>query len=143
MLSAFRTAIHIKDSHPLLTEQADNGINSLLTGIPDLDLSFVHRTLLLPSTQRICHHHARGRRVRTHGRGHPPKIPGRLPWRDATVSALPEAGGTGQDPDDGQKLWKGTVGVDTKWEHCLTIVDGKGKIIETGVFGVEIRRVCC
>ena len=39
---------------------------------------------------------------------------GRLPWRDATVSALPGAGGTGQDPDDGPKLWKGTVGVDAK-----------------------------
>ena len=56
---------------------------------------------------------------------------GRLPWRDATVSALPGAGGTGQDPDDGPKLWKGTVGVDAKWEHCLTIVDGQGKIVET------------
>src|SRR5258708_9326421 len=56
---------------------------------------------------------------------------GRLPWRDATVAALPGAGGTGQDPDDGPKLWKGTVGVDAKWEHCLTIVDSSGKIIET------------
>src|ERR1700758_962776 len=49
---------------------------------------------------------------------------GRLPWRDATVAALPGAGGTGQDPDDGPKLWKGTVGVDAKWEHCITVVDG-------------------
>jgi len=56
---------------------------------------------------------------------------GRLPWRDATVSALPGAGGTGQDPDDGPKLWKGTVGVDAKWEHCLTVVDGQGNIVET------------
>ena len=59
---------------------------------------------------------------------------GRLPWRDATVSALPGAGGTGQDPDDGPKLWmegKGVVGVDAKWEHCLTIVDASGKIVET------------
>src|SRR5580658_3857362 len=32
---------------------------------------------------------------------------GRLPWRDATVAALPGAGGTGQDPDDGPRLWKG------------------------------------
>src|SRR6202047_3257611 len=55
---------------------------------------------------------------------------GRLPWRDATVAALPGAGGTGQDPDDGPKLWKGTVGVDAKWEHCLTVVDAKGNIIE-------------
>ncbi len=56
---------------------------------------------------------------------------GRLPWRDATVAALPGAGGTGQDPDDGPKLWKGTVGVDAKWEHCLTIVDSKGNITQT------------
>ena len=55
---------------------------------------------------------------------------GRLPFRDATVSALPGAGGSGQDPDDGPKLWKGTVGVDAKWEHCLTVVDANGKIIE-------------
>ena len=39
---------------------------------------------------------------------------GRLPFRDATVSALPGAGGTGQDPNDGMKLWKGTLGVDAK-----------------------------
>lgn len=55
---------------------------------------------------------------------------GRLPWRDATVAALPGAGGTGQDPDDGPKLWKGTVGVDAKWEHCLTVVDSSGNIVE-------------
>jgi hypothetical protein len=55
---------------------------------------------------------------------------GRLPWRDATVSALPGAGGTGQDPDDGPKLWKGTVGVDAKWENCILVADASGKIIE-------------
>ena len=55
---------------------------------------------------------------------------GRLPWRDATVAALPGAGGSGQDPDDGPKLWKGTVGVDAKWEHCLTVVDANGNIVE-------------
>jgi hypothetical protein len=55
---------------------------------------------------------------------------GRLPWRDATVAALPGAGGSGQDPDDGPKLWKGTVGVDAKWEHCLTVVDSDGNIVE-------------
>ena len=56
---------------------------------------------------------------------------GRLPWRDATVAALPGAGGSGQDPEEGPKLWKGTVGVDAKWEHCLTVVDGDGNIVET------------
>ncbi len=55
---------------------------------------------------------------------------GRLPWRDATVSALPGAGGTGQEPDDGPKLWKGTVGVDAKWENCILVADASGKIIE-------------
>ena len=55
---------------------------------------------------------------------------GRLPFRDATVASLPGGGASGQDPDDGPKLWKGTVGVDAKWEHCLTVVDGNGKIIE-------------
>ena len=55
---------------------------------------------------------------------------GRLPFRDATVSALPGAGGSGQDPDEGPKLWKGTVGVDAKWEHCLTVVDANGNIVE-------------
>jgi hypothetical protein len=55
---------------------------------------------------------------------------GRLPWRDATVAALPGAGGSGQDPDDGPKLWKGTLGVDAKWEHCLTVVDANGNITE-------------
>ncbi len=56
---------------------------------------------------------------------------GRLPYRDATVAALPGAGGSGQDPEDGPKLWKGTVGIDAKWEHCLTVVDGEGNILET------------
>ncbi len=56
---------------------------------------------------------------------------GRLPWRDATIAALPGAGGTGQEPEDGPKLWKGTVGVDANWEHCLTVVDSSGKIVET------------
>jgi len=55
---------------------------------------------------------------------------GRLPWRDATVAALPGAGGTGQDPADGMKLWKGTLGVDAKWENCLTVADANGNIIE-------------
>jgi NHL repeat len=55
---------------------------------------------------------------------------GRLPWRDATVAALPGGGASGTDPDDGPKLFKGTVGVDAKWEHCLTVVDANGNIIE-------------
>ena len=30
-----------------------------------------------------------------------------LPWRDATAAAMPGAGGTGQDPEDGPRLWRG------------------------------------
>jgi len=61
---------------------------------------------------------------------------GRLPWRDATVAAMPGAGGTGQDPDDGPRLWKGDkppyreIGVDANWANCLTVVDGNGNILE-------------
>ena len=55
---------------------------------------------------------------------------GRLPYRDATVSSMPAAGGTGQDPKDGVRLWKGTVGVDAKWENCIVVYDGNGNIVE-------------
>ena len=49
---------------------------------------------------------------------------------------MPGAGGTGQDPDDGPRLWKGDkppyreIGVDAKWENCLTVVDANGNIVE-------------
>ena len=62
---------------------------------------------------------------------------GRLPWRDATIAALPGAGGTGQEPDDGPRLWRGDkppyreIGVDAKWEHTVTVVDADGNITET------------
>jgi len=55
---------------------------------------------------------------------------GRLPWRDATVSSPPGAGGTGQDPKDGMRLWKGKLGVDAQWENCIVVVDGNGNIVE-------------
>jgi hypothetical protein len=55
---------------------------------------------------------------------------GRLPWRDATVSALPGAGGAGSDPEEGPKLWRGTVGVDAKWENCIAVADANGNIVE-------------
>jgi len=55
---------------------------------------------------------------------------GRLPFRDATVSSLPGAGGTGQNPEDGMRLWKGTLGVDAKWENCIVVVDRNGNIVE-------------
>jgi DNA-binding beta-propeller fold protein YncE len=55
---------------------------------------------------------------------------GRLPWRDATVSSPPGAGGTGQDPKDGMRLWKGKLGVDAQWENCIVVVDSNGNIVE-------------
>ena len=58
---------------------------------------------------------------------------GRLPWRDATVSSPPGAGGTGQDPRDGMKAWAaagGKLGVDAQWENCIVVFDGNGNIIE-------------
>ena len=61
---------------------------------------------------------------------------GGLPWRSATATALPGAGGTGQAPAKGMDLWRGAqapyraLGVDARWEHCLTVVDGRGNIIE-------------
>ena len=61
---------------------------------------------------------------------------GRLPWRDATAAAMPGAGGTGQDPDDGPKLWRGAqapfreIGVDANWANCFSVVDANGNIVE-------------
>ena len=55
---------------------------------------------------------------------------GRLPWRDATVAALPGGGASGQVPGAPTDGWKGTVGVDAKWEHCVTVVDANGNITE-------------
>jgi len=62
---------------------------------------------------------------------------GGLPWRSATATALAGSGGTSQDPEKGMENWRGSkppyrvVGVDALWEHCFTVVDGQGKIIET------------
>ena len=55
---------------------------------------------------------------------------GRLPWRDATVSSLPGNGASGQEPGAPTDGWLGTVGVDAKWENCIVVVDGSGRIIE-------------
>jgi sugar lactone lactonase YvrE len=53
----------------------------------------------------------------------------RLPWRDATTASPPGAletrdGKVGDDSDVGK------AGVDFRWEHCIVVVDGEGKIIE-------------
>lgn len=62
---------------------------------------------------------------------------GGLPWRSATATALPGSGGTGQDPAEGMRNWRGNsppyreLGVDARWEHCLVVVDAEGNILET------------
>jgi hypothetical protein len=59
-----------------------------------------------------------------------------LPWRSATQTALPGAGGTGGDPAKGFEIWRDGVqpprqlGVDARWEHCLIVVDAQGNIVE-------------
>jgi sugar lactone lactonase YvrE len=61
---------------------------------------------------------------------------GGLPWRSATQTALPGAGGAGGDPAKGFEIWRGDgppyreLGVDARWEHCLMVVDAAGNIIE-------------
>jgi len=58
-----------------------------------------------------------------------------LPWRNANTAAPPAAGGSGQDPAKGMELWRGTppsreLGRDSRWEHCIVVVDAQGNIIE-------------
>jgi len=55
---------------------------------------------------------------------------GRLPWRDATTAALPGGGAAGSAPGAPTDGWSGTVGIDAKWENCITIADSNGNIVE-------------
>jgi len=65
-------------------------------------------------------------------------------WRDATTASLPGTGGTDNDMNEWMTAWEGKsqklgikgppyrqLGVDAKWENCVVVVDGSGKIIET------------
>ena len=65
-------------------------------------------------------------------------------WRDATVASLPGTGGTDNNVSEWLTSWEGKapdlgikgppyrqLGVDAKWENCVVVVDGNGKIIET------------
>src|ERR1700674_2095991 len=65
-------------------------------------------------------------------------------WRDATTASLPGTGGTDDDMSEWLTSWEGKakdhgikgppyrqLGADAKWENCLVVVDGNGKIIET------------
>ena len=56
-----------------------------------------------------------------------------VPFRNASqgpVAALPGGGGPGQLPEDADKYWKGTKGVDARWEHNIVVVDAAGNITE-------------
>lgn len=58
---------------------------------------------------------------------------GQVPFRNASqgpVSSPPGAGGPGQDPDDPAQAWRGKLGVDARWEHCLVVVNAAGDIVE-------------
>jgi hypothetical protein len=61
---------------------------------------------------------------------------GGVPWRNANTAAPPGAGGSGQNPEKGMELWRGSappyreLGVDARWEHCIVVVDAQGNIIE-------------
>jgi DNA-binding beta-propeller fold protein YncE len=56
---------------------------------------------------------------------------GRLPWRDATVASPPGGGAGGTPaPPDLTTGWKGTLGVDAKWENCIVVADANGNIVE-------------
>ena len=59
-----------------------------------------------------------------------------LPWRNANTASPPGAGGSGQDPAKGMEIWRGAsaphreLGVDSRWEHSLVVVNAEGRIIE-------------
>jgi sugar lactone lactonase YvrE len=58
---------------------------------------------------------------------------GEAPFRNASqgpVASLPGGGAPGDLAEDAEKNWKGKVGVDARWEHCLVVVDANGNIIE-------------
>ena len=44
-----------------------------------------------------------------------------VPWRNASVGPVTSAG---------NPVWKGTLGVDARWEHCIVVVDANGNLIE-------------
>ena len=58
---------------------------------------------------------------------------GQVPFRNASqgpMAALPGGGAPGQLPEDADKNWKGTKGVDARWEDNLVVIDGQGNITE-------------
>jgi DNA-binding beta-propeller fold protein YncE len=58
---------------------------------------------------------------------------GQVPFPNASqgpVAALPGGGAPGQLPEDADKNWKGTKGVDARWEHNIVVIDAQGDITE-------------
>jgi len=59
---------------------------------------------------------------------------GEVPIRNASQGAVaspPGAGGPGADPTDPAQAWKGRMGIDARWEHCLVVIDAQGNITES------------
>src|SRR6202790_2728551 len=58
---------------------------------------------------------------------------GEVPFRNASqgpVASLPGGGAPGDLPEKADENWKGKVGVDARWEHCIVVVDASGTITE-------------
>ena len=58
---------------------------------------------------------------------------GEVPFRNASqgpVASLPGGGAPGDLPENAEQNWKGRVGVDARWEHCIVVVDATGNITE-------------
>jgi peptidylamidoglycolate lyase len=58
---------------------------------------------------------------------------GEVPFRNASqgpVASLPGGGAPGDLPENAEQNWKGKVGVDARWEHCIVVVDASGAITE-------------
>jgi hypothetical protein len=62
-------------------------------------------------------------------------VPG-LPWRNANAASPPGAGASGQDPEKGMEMWRGSsppyreLGVDARRHHSIIVVDAQGNITE-------------
>src|SRR5688572_25703884 len=60
---------------------------------------------------------------------------GGLPWRSATATALPGAGGTGGDPEKGMEIWRGSkppyreLGVDARSEEHTSELQSQSNLV--------------
>ncbi len=55
---------------------------------------------------------------------------GRGGQRNASGASPPGAGAPGADPADPAQAWRGTLGVDARWEHCILVMNAEGAIVE-------------